>query len=124
MTVFVPTSVMDVQRGSSTDAYGDAIDTATTVATGLPAAVSEEGGVGRGQQRRYRPAENRTTLVETFSIRLRPDADIREGDRLVDQRSGAVFQVQDVFNPRSVVGFADVRVTAVQVGEVSQPVNG
>lgn len=117
MTVFLATTLVALYRGSKTDEFGDDSDSNTIVASDLPASIVEDG------QRRFRPAEQRGTVVERYTVRLRPDADVREGDRLVVQDSGVVYQVQDVTRPHSVIGFADIRVSAVRVGARSVTAN-
>lgn len=118
-TTFIPSTTVAVQRGVlAANEFGDELPATTSVATGLPAAVQEK------RQRSYQPAEQRGGVVEEFTIRLRPTADVTEDDRLVDERTGAVYQVRTIHHPRSVVGLADVRVTAVRTGAASLPVNG
>ncbi len=116
MSVYVPTTRVKVLRGTTTDVYGDPVDTSAEVATGLPAAVAED------RQRSFLASEQRGGVVEVFTIRLRPNADVREDDRLVDD-DGATYQVQAVSNPPGVIGMADVRVTAVRTGTRSESVN-
>lgn len=115
MTVYLATTTVTVYRGESTDEFGDSVDADNVYATGLPVAITEQ------RQRSYQPSEQRTTVVEAFTIRLRPGADVREGDRLVDERDGQIYQVTEVHHPPTLVGVADVRATAVQVGAVSVP---
>lgn len=117
MSAFVASTTVTVLRGTATDAYGDEVDVDTDVARRLPAVVTEQ------RQRTRQPSEGRGGTTETFTIRLRPTADVVEGDRLRDDRTDAVYQVREVSNPGSAVGFADVRVTAVRVSNQSQAVN-
>jgi hypothetical protein len=115
MTVFVPTTTVAVLRGTDTDPYGDEVDTSTAVATGIPAAVTELTEQG------FRRVTGRAGVVEGFSIRVRSGVDVVEQDRLRDERSGAVYQVESVSHPQSIVGAADVRVTAARVAAMSSP---
>lgn len=110
MTFFIATTLVDVMRGTGTDEFGDVTDLSAVVEFGLPAAVTE------GTQRRYRPTEERGDVVEQYTIRMRPGVDVREGDRLVSQRDRAVYLVQGVTRSHSIVGAADVRVTAIRAG--------
>lgn len=125
MTAFLPTTRVDVLRGSSTNEYGDEVDADTVVASNVPAAVTEGITVtGLSGQVTYQPNSMRAGVVEEFTIRFRPDAGITENDRLLDKRTGAVYQVRAVFSPQAVVGLADQRVIAVRTSSASQPVNG
>ncbi len=121
MTAFIPTTRLTVQRGVEQDRYGEDTDTAAVVAAGVPASVTEGDGSGRQSQQSGRPAEGRGGVIDSYTIRLRPGADVTEQDRLVDERNGAVYQVTDVFNPSRLVGLADVRVNAIRVGAASSP---
>lgn len=110
MTVFVPTTTVTIQRGTGTDSYGDQVDSGQVRATGVPAAISEL------RQRTHQPAEQRGRVSEQFRIRLRPGVDLAEQDRLLDERTGAYYQVGEVSTPPAVTGKADVRATATRVG--------
>ena len=127
MTAFLPNARVTLLRADgSVDDFGDTVDI-DTAGPVYPAAITEGKGAdsagGGIDQRLFRPVEGRTTLVETYTIRLRPDAQVVEGDRLRDEQ-GRIYQVQHVIYPQRVVGIADVRVSAVRVGGASQPVNG
>ena len=117
MTIFIATTTVSVQRGTGVDSFGDPIDNATVVASGVPVAIVED------SQRKWLPNEQRETLIEQYTIRARPNVDIVENDRLVDEREGFVYQVRDVIRQQAVFGVADCRVTAVRVGSVSESVN-
>ncbi|GAA3230705.1 hypothetical protein GCM10017691_23900 [Pseudonocardia petroleophila] len=122
MSWFIPTTTVTLKRGETTDEFGDAVDGNTVVASGLPCAVTQSRGLG--DQRSFVPSEARGGVVETFTLRFRPNVHVEEQDRVLDERQGLVYQVISVYNPQSVVGAADVRVTAIRVGAVSRPVNG
>ncbi len=115
MTVYVPSATVRIERGEAVDSYGDPVDLAQVYATGLPVAITER------RQRSFQPSEQRGGQIEEFTIRLRPGSPVQEGDRLIDERTGEKYQVRDVHHAPSLVGAADVRVTAVQVGAVSIP---
>jgi len=113
MTTFVPSTRITVLRGSGVDSFGDETDVDTEVAEKMPAAITQD------RQRSYQQVEARGGVVETFTIRLRPGADVTEGDRFRDETSGHVYQVREVSNPPRLIGLPDVRVTAVRVGAQS-----
>lgn len=108
---FLPTAYLDIVRGTpSRNAYHDLIASTTTVATAVPAHVIET------RQARPGPENQRTTVVETYTIRLRPGTDVREGDRLTDSARGATYVVQSiVWAPSPLTPADDVRVTARRV---------
>lgn len=125
MTAFLPTTRVDVLRGTTVNDYGDEVDVDTPVARGVPAAVAEaRSTVGAAPQQTNLPASARGGVVERFMIRLRPGTVVYELDRLVDQRNGAVYQVTAVYNPQGPAGLCDVRCSALRIAAASQPVNG
>lgn len=116
MTTFLPTTLVDVIRpGTTEDAWGDETGTGgTTVSAAVPAAIAEN------RQRSYLASEQRGGVVEYFTVRLRPTADVVEGDQLRDTRTGALYQVDAVSNPPAVVGVrTDVRATCRKTGATS-----
>lgn len=118
MSWFLPSTTVTIKRGFKTDEFGDEIDGNTVVASGVPCAVAS------ADQRSFRPAEIRSGVVESFTLRFRPGVVVQEQDRVVDERHGFSYQVVSVFNPQSVVGPADVRAVATRVAGVSRSVNG
>lgn len=128
MTAFIPSTRVTIQRGElALSAYGDELPATTAIATGVPAAVVEttsSGTAASNSQVTYQPTDGRGGVVEQFTVRLRPGTDVVEDDRLLDERTGAVYQVRSVYGAHSLVGLADVRVTAVRTGAASLPVNG
>lgn len=128
MTVFIPSTRVTVQRGTAAaNTFGDELPAVTPIATGIPAAVTEGLGSMSGAsntQTSFQPSDMRGGVAELFTIRLRPGTDVTEDDRLLDERTGAVYQVRAIYNPQSLVGLVDVRVAAVRTGAASLPVNG
>lgn len=128
MTAFIPSTRVTIQRGIALpNTYGDELPSLTEIATGVPACVTEGTGSASGgstSQRTWQPNEDRAGVLEEYTVRLRPGTDVLEDDRLLDERTGAVYQVRVVYNPQFLVGLADVRTTAVRTGAASLPVNG
>jgi hypothetical protein len=125
VTVFIPSTRLTIQRGVlAADTFGDELPAPTVVASGVPAAVTEGlGSSAENTQTSFQPSDARGGVLELFTIRLRPGADVREDDRLVDERTGAVYQARAIYSPHPFVGLADVRVVAVRTGATSQAVN-
>lgn len=114
MTAFLPSTRVTVTRSAgAVDAWGDQTAAVMdTVATAVPAAVVER------RQRTYQGTEARGGVVETFTVRLRPGTDVREGDRLTTT-DGRVFVVDVVSTPDPVIGLTDVRVEARRIAAFS-----
>lgn len=66
-------------------------------------------------KRSYDRVSGRTTVVEIWTGRMRPGEDVREFDRVRDQRTGDWFTVDSVISPPLVVGAADVRLSLTRV---------
>lgn len=120
LAAFLPTTTVTILRGSpTTDSFGDLAPSTTEVATTLPAHVIED------RQTRYRPAEERGGVVETYTIRLRSTADVREGDRVEDDHTGRIYLVQSVVKQHTSVGSAlgdlDLRLVCTRVAATSTP---
>jgi hypothetical protein len=118
MTSFIPNTTVRIERDNATapatgnpvvDGYGPDLSNWTPVATGAPAYVFED------EQRTWDPATERATIREVVVIRLRPDAPVQDRDRIIDERSGALYQVDTISTQGSVVGLADIRVTTIRI---------
>lgn len=109
MSAFIPTTTCAILRGETTDEYGDPKDSDTPVRGGVPISLIER------EQRVFVAAENRHTIVRYATGRVRPHADIREEDRLRDERTGSIYLVEAVSRPQSPIGRADVRLVLRRV---------
>lgn len=83
----IATTRLSVLRGTTTNAYGDEQDTDTAVATGIPASLTE-------QSRRVTTRDDPTPRIISYAIaRVAAGTDIRDQDRVRDERTGAVYIV-------------------------------
>ncbi len=92
----VATTTVAVLRGTTTDDYGDVVDGSTAISTGVPASILE--------QRRFVATEADPTprAVITYTGRVSAGTDIRDSDRIRDERTSAVYIVDSahqVANP-------------------------
>ncbi|WP_018502989.1 hypothetical protein [Parafrankia discariae] len=101
-SVFVPTHEVDVLRGQTTDAYGDAADTDTVIAAAVPVSIVET--VRREQE----PVSGTPRSIRYARGRARPQTDVRDGDRWRDVRSLAVWQVEGVSDRTDLYAAADI----------------
>lgn len=98
------TTTVSIYRGSTTDSYGDDLDdNSTTIASGQIASIIEQ------SRRAFLPAENRLTVVENATGRVKAGTDITEGDRIKDERSGRWYFVEGLSNPDTPRGRSDIR---------------
>ncbi|MBD9700649.1 hypothetical protein IHE56_00790 [Streptomyces sp. ID01-12c] len=84
----IATTTLTVLRGTTTDVYGDEQDTDTTVATGVVASLVE-------QSRRVTTRENPTPRIVRYAVaRVPAGTDVRDQDRVRDERTGATYIVE------------------------------
>lgn len=110
--MFLPNAWVSVYRDTpakqTVDAWGQQVDdpaptAATADATGLPAYISQS------TQRVADPGSGTVTVVSLYKIRLRPRAfTFASSDRLKDERTNAVYQVNAVNDNIGTVQYADV----------------
>ena len=118
MSAFVPNTTVRIERDNTSapatgapvvDGYGPDLSNWTPVATGAPAYVYED------SQTTSDPATDRLTITDVTIVRLRPDAPVQDRDRLVDELTGLIYQVDTLSQEGSVVGLADIRATCLRV---------
>lgn len=117
MTSFIPNTTVRIERdnaaapgsGTVVEGYGPDLSNWTTVASGAPAYVFED------SQNTWDPATGRMTVRSVFVVRLRPGAPVQDRDRLVDESSGHVYQVDTISQEASVVALADIRVVTIRI---------
>lgn len=97
------TTTLSVLRGTSTDGYGDEVDTDTIVATGIPASLVE-------QTRRVTSRDDPTPRIVRYAVgRVTAGTDITDQDRLRDERTGDTYIVDAVSSMNSAAIAADLR---------------
>lgn len=101
--IALATTTLTVYRGTSTDAWGDEVDTDTAVHTGIPAALTE-------QTRRVTTRDDPTPRIVRYAVgRVTAGTDITDQDRLLDERTGAIYIVDAVSQMSSAAVAADLR---------------
>lgn len=97
------TTTVTVRRGTSTDGFGDVVDTGSTVATGVPMSILEQ------RKAVYTPEDGRVQQVRYYTGRAASDSGIQVGDQLEDA-AGADYVVDDVSAVASPITTGDLRV--------------
>lgn len=96
-------TTITVYRGTTTDVWGDEQDADTPVYTGIVASITE-------QSRRVTTRDDPTPRVVRYAVgRVTAGTDITDQDRIVDERTGAVYIVDAVSSMTSPVVAADLR---------------
>src|SRR3546814_2058370 len=55
-------------------------------------------------KRQFLPSENRTTIVQTIAGRCRANVDVKETDRLKDERTGYIYMIESIVEPQDPIG--------------------
>jgi hypothetical protein len=90
MPIAIATTTVSILRGTTTDAYGDEQDTDTVIASGIPAALTE-------QTRRVTTRDDPTPrIIRSAVARVAAGTDVTDQDRLRDDRTGATYIIDAV----------------------------
>jgi hypothetical protein len=111
MSAVLPNTTVSILRGETIDAYGDPVDSNVSVNASVPISITHE------DQKVYLPVEGRMTIIRQFIGRIRPGFDVREHDRLRDDRSGRVYLVEGISQPEYGTGTADLRIFLRRIDE-------
>jgi hypothetical protein len=99
----IATTLVSVLRGVTTDAYGDEQDTDTPVHTGIPASLTE-------QSRRVTTRDDPTPRIVRYAVaRVPAQTDVTDQDRLLDERTGAIYSVDAVSSMANPAATPDIR---------------
>lgn len=96
-------TTVSVKRGTVIGEYGDEIDSDEVVATELPASILElpvRGG---------RPVSGRRDTQRTHTLRMWRRFELRQDDRIVDERSGREYVVTTLAPTTRFVGLGSTR---------------
>lgn len=91
--MIIPSTTVTVLRdtGPLSDGWDDLPETDTVAAVGLPAWIEHT------ERRTIDPASGRAVVINGFKVLLRPRVfAFRESDRIKDERTGQVYQVETV----------------------------
>lgn len=80
-------ATVSILRGTTTDAYGDTVDVATAVATGITASIIEQRHLSTN------PVDGTVRQVRYVTGRVPAGTDVRVGDRLKDEATLVVYIV-------------------------------
>lgn len=86
----IATTTASVLRGTSTNAYGDVMDTGAAYLTGLPAYLTES------LVRVFDPASQTPRLVRTATAMLPFGTDVTENDQIHDEKTGVTYAIEAV----------------------------
>lgn len=106
-----PSTSIAISRMTTADGYGDPVDiNSDPIATGIPAAM------GRTSVRQQNPATGTPRQVTALTCVVPNGTDVQTQDRITDQSTGAIYNV-DMVDPGTSYGFtADIVLTLSAVG--------
>jgi len=113
--MFIPNCTLQIQRGMTTNDFGDEVpDNVTTLISDLMAFVDEK------SQRTWLPTEDRLTVEQRYLVLLDSGVDVQEGDTLIDQNSPdedkpITYIVREVTTTPGLAMVGPVTCTAVRV---------
>lgn len=81
---------ISILRGTTTDDYGDEVDTATPVRADIPASLLQLA------RRTYLPAEGATRVVSDATCRVTAGTDVLKSDRIKDQLTGRIYTITEL----------------------------
>src|SRR5690606_26604850 len=105
-SAFRPTTYCTILQTSPedlVDEFGDPMDNETAAATGVPLSILIQ------SSRQSLPSENRMTLVETITARLRPTGPVNETSRMKDEPTGQSYMTEGLVAPQEPFGAPSVR---------------
>jgi hypothetical protein len=93
MSLFVPNTTVSILRGDVENSYGSTVPSNVPIAYRVPVALSETGHTGINQETGTTfNVNNATALVASIVT-------IQDGDRLLDENSGVMYEVTDTYYP-------------------------
>lgn len=99
---YIPTTTVAILRGSTTDDHGDEVESTTAAYEGLPASIMER------TRRVFGANEQQDRTVRLATGRLPAGTDVRDSDRIRDERTGHVYVIDGLTENSSPVHATDV----------------
>jgi len=96
-------TTVSVKRGTVIGEYGDELDSDEVVKTGLAASILE------APVRGTRPVTGRTDTPRTYVLRMWRRFELRQDDRIVDERTGSEYVVTTLAPTTRFVGLGSTR---------------
>lgn len=107
--MFHANATATVFRGTTVDAYGDPVDVNTVVHSGVRMSIIEQA------RRVFVPADNQDRVIRYTRGRAPSNIEIREGDRIRNDRDNLIYIVEAVVKPGSPYTDSDTRLDMKRV---------
>ncbi len=106
---FLATTLISILRGTVEDRYGDEVDTDTVIASRIPASILAKPVTGA------RPSSGRKDTPRGYFLRVWRNVDIRQNDRVRDERTNEVYAVLTDAPTANPVGLGSTRLDLQKV---------
>lgn len=103
MNALATTTVSILGGNPTTDTWGDEVENGTVSASGVPASILEQ------RQVVTTPADNRAQVVRYYTGRLPAGTVVTTSNRLLDERTGETYVIENVSRVANPVISNDVR---------------
>lgn len=100
---FTATTTVTILRGVDIDRYGDEVDASTVVAEGVPASILDRPVTGA------RPSSGRKDTPRTYAMRVWKSVDLRQDDRVRDEKTGLIYAVTTLAPSTNIAGLGSTR---------------
>lgn len=100
---FRANTMISIKRGTVVGEYGDDEDSDEVIASDVPASILPKPVTGT------RPASGRRDTPRTYFLRAGLAVDLRQDDRVVDERTGRTYVVTTMAEPANFIGLGSVR---------------
>lgn len=110
ISAYIPNTLVTILDTGTTDDYlGDEVADAVVVAEHLPAFWAQK------DQRTYDPVAGRVTIIRGYLVKLRPGTAVTENQRVRNERTGEIGQVNRINRRANVelAGDVELRVVAI-----------
>ncbi len=85
-----PTTTITISRGTSTDAYGDPVNSLNQLYFGVPAIINYQTGVSKD------PSTGQPVQASAYEVVVPKGTDVKNQDVLTDQQTGEEYEVTAV----------------------------
>jgi hypothetical protein len=92
-----------ILRGSTSDSFGDPKDLPKTILTGVTASIIER------NKTTTNPDDGNIRTVRTYTCRIPAGTPLRTGDRIKDEKTGAIYVFDSFTTATNPVRGADIR---------------
>lgn len=95
--MFRPTTLVTILGGTTEDMFGDLVDNATPIASGVPAAIMER------RERVFLPNTSEPRIIHYYTCRLLYGTAVTTDNQIKDETTGAIYAIENITGLQSPV---------------------